>query len=329
MHPPIIHIGYHKTATTWFQKIYYPAVRNFVYVDRRRVKAAFLTRTPFDFDPEEARQILDLDQHLPPILCEEELSGYLHNGGMGGYLSAEMARRLKAVFPDARIVIFIRSQPAMIAAAYQQYIRGGGTYSVKRYLFSSQYLHGASADGYKIPRFSFAHFEYDRLIAHYDMLFGPENVFVTPYERFARDPAGALAEHERTLGIETGGIVPTSRRVNQSYGAALIPFARLLNLFTYRTVNDKRTLFHIPGWYTRRRKILEALNRTRIFGPPPAPEKLLGEDAVKWIESFYAQSNQRLEKSRAMGLKEWGYPVGSDEPLPLPLDRKTTDWRNA
>lgn len=309
MNRPIVHIGYHKTATTWFQKSFYPTVRNFAYVPRERVKQAFLSDTPFSFDPEKAREVLQLDAALPPILCEEELSGYLHNGGLIGYLSAEMAHRINAVFPDARIVIFIRSQADMIAATYQQYIRGGGTHSVRRYLFPKRYLHGAAADPYKIPRFSFAHFEYDRLIAHYDAIFGRENVLVVPYENFRSDMAETLAEMQAQLGFEAELGARAKKRVNQSYGAALIPFARFLNLFTARTVLDKRTLINIPYWYTVRRFILEQLNATGLFGKPPKPERLLGKDICRQIAGHYAESNRRLAALRDLPLQELGYPL--------------------
>lgn len=309
MSRPIVHIGYHKTATTWFQKSFYPHVRNFAYVDRLKVKRAFLRDTPFAFDPERARAVLELPADEPPILCEEELSGYLHNGGLGGHLSAEVARRIKAVLPDARIVIFVRSQPSMIAATYQQYIRGGGTRSVGRYLFAERHLRGAAAEPYKIPRFSFAHFDYDRLVAHYDGIFGREDVLVVPYEEFSRRPEATIATMAERLGmdVELGG--KADKAVNRSYGAALIPLARAMNLFTARTVLDKRVLLDVPGWYGVRRFILERLNATGAFGRPPSPERLLGRDVVRHIEERYAPSNRRLMALRDLPLGELGYPV--------------------
>ena len=41
----IVHIGYHKTASTWFQKRFYPCVRSHRYVERRRIQEAFLHDT--------------------------------------------------------------------------------------------------------------------------------------------------------------------------------------------------------------------------------------------------------------------------------------------
>src|SRR5579862_36785 len=47
----IVHIGFPKTASTWFQRSFYPHVRSPAYVDRARVNAAFLKGNALDFDP--------------------------------------------------------------------------------------------------------------------------------------------------------------------------------------------------------------------------------------------------------------------------------------
>ena len=92
---PIVHIGYHKTATTWFQKNFYPLVRNARFVARDRVRAAFLEIGAFHFDAEAARAALGVEAGESVILCEEGLSGYLHNGGLGGHLSRSVAERIE------------------------------------------------------------------------------------------------------------------------------------------------------------------------------------------------------------------------------------------
>ncbi|MEA3064356.1 MAG: hypothetical protein QOJ27_795 [Sphingomonadales bacterium] len=122
---PVVHIGYHKTATKWFQKQFYPRVENAELVPRETVREAFLEPTALHFDPDRARAMLN-GAGPGPILCEEGLSGYLHNGGLAGCLSKDVAYRIRGVFPEARIVIFIKSQPAVVAGSYEQYVRGGG-----------------------------------------------------------------------------------------------------------------------------------------------------------------------------------------------------------
>lgn len=74
--PALLHIGYHKTGSTWFQKQLYPYTQSHRYIPRRPVQEALLMERAFDFDPDRARDILAVaSDHKPLIICEEELSG--------------------------------------------------------------------------------------------------------------------------------------------------------------------------------------------------------------------------------------------------------------
>jgi len=305
----LVHIGYHKSATTWFQKVYYPTVFNARYVDRDLVKRAFLDASAFHWDANDAKRVLKVDEGQRIVVCEEGLSGYLHNGGLFGCLSKDMAYRLRAVFPDPDIVIFIRRQTDMIAASYAQYIRGGGTFSVKRYLWPQRYLTGAESRYYKIPRFSFDHFEYLPLIRHYIDLFGRERVHVFPYEALQNDSQGFLDDFEARFALEVDRQSLRSGRRNVSYRLWVMPLARLLNLFTRRTVLDKHYLVHIPYWYTARRWMLETVNRLPVGGSP-SPERLLGAANTAYIRERYAESNRRLVEELDLPLARFGYFMG-------------------
>ena len=315
---PIVHIGYHKTATTWFQKSVYPRARNLAYVPRQRVKRAFLSASALHFDPAWARAALELAPGAAPILCEEELSGYLHTGGLMGFLSKEMAQRIHQVFPDARIVIFVRAQPEMVAACYQQYLRGGGTFPPRRYLWPADALHGAAAAPYKIPRFSFDHFDYDRLIAHYAALFGRESVRVFAFEEIARDARGFLQRFAKELELDLDVDSVSLAKQNASYSRPVASLARALNRFTNRTVNDKRHWLHVPRWYSARRWLIERLNASGLFGTRATPEDLLGAQAVAWIRQRYWESNRRLAALVPWDPAALGYPM---DPPPAPVER--------
>jgi hypothetical protein len=318
MAKPIVHIGYHKTASTWFQKSVYPLVRNLAYVPRNRVKEAFLSASALHFDPAWTRARLELTPGVAPILCEEELSGYLHTGGLMGFLSKEMAHRVARVFPDARIVMFVRSQPEMVAACYQQYLRGGGTYAARRYLWPADSLTGAAAAQYKVPRFSFDHFDYDLLVAHYAALFGRENVHVYPYEELLLDGPGFLERFVEEFALELDvGAVPMGKQ-NVSYSRPVARLARALNHFTNRTVNDKHHWLHVPRWYSLRRRAIEGLNRTGVFGERATPEELLGAQTIAWIRQRFWESNRRLARLVAWDPAKLGYPM---DPPATPVER--------
>lgn len=312
---PVVHIGFHKTATTWFQSQVYPNAISHRWIPRDRARRALLDPNGLSFDADEARrQLLDPADPRPPVICEENLSGYLHNGGLHGLMAPEAARRIREVFPDALIVIMIRAQPQMISASYVQYVRGGGTFGPRRYLFASDYFTGARRHAYKLPLFAFEHFEYDRLVAYYDALFGPDNVLVLPYEALRRDADGFLDRFADLAGMLLDRAMISHASANRSFGRLTIATGRLLGLFTARSVVDKAYLISIPGFYELRRLLLKLVSR---YDAPAIPEKILGYPIVRHIRAHYAASNRRLARMRTLSLREFGYPLEeADAPSP-------------
>jgi hypothetical protein len=316
---PIVHIGVHKTATSWFQQHYYPHVRSHRIIDRIAVRRALLAPTAFGFDAVAARQALGLEAAgaAPALICEEDLSGVLHNGGLTSALIAkEVGMRIAATLPDARIVIVVREQASLAAACYQQYLREGGTYGPRRYLFPADYRHLTKERPFKTPRFEVSQFAHAGLVAWYDALFGRENVHVFAYEAFARDRARFLDGFRAALGLEVAPL-PPSPRVNAAYGRWLMPVARTMNLLTARSVADKRTLVHVPYWYPLRKRLLEGLAATPLFGAPPSPAELFGGDAVAWLRSSFAADNARLAARMGVDLAALGYALTAP-PAPKP-----------
>jgi hypothetical protein len=309
MAEPIVHIGFPKTASTWFQRSFYPHVRSPRYVDRDRVNAAFLEGNALEFDAERARATLGLAAGEAGILCEEGLCGYLHNGGVDGHVARGVAEQISQALPDARIVIMIRAQPRIIVSAYQQYVRAGGTYPARRYLFPQDYLIGPNAVTYKQPRFSLDFFAYSHLIECYEQLFGQDKVHVFLFEEFQKGGLDFMRRFADRLSLEVDWPAISLAPRLASYSTALAYLARFFNLFTARSVLDKRHLIHLPGWYWLRRRILEALNRSRLFGKSPDLDQLVGAPAARWIANYFVADNQRLVERRLLPLAEHGYPL--------------------
>ena len=323
----IVHIGYHKTATTWFQTCFYPFVRNARYIPRAAVQGAFLEDTAFHFQPERALEKLGAKADEKVILCEEGLSGYIHNGGYAGCFSKEMAHRIKAGLPDADIVIFVRNQPSIIAASYQQYVKGGGTHSVRRYLFAESYVQGARREFAKCPRFTFEHFEYAPLIAHYQDLFGKDRVHVFAYEAFKAAPQKFLADFAARLGLDAGLKDLSGSTSNRSYGLPTMWIVRVLNMFTNRTVLDKHYIVHVPFWYAIARGIGIALNQLPLLNWSPGPRRLLGPRVHEWIAQRYARANAELKALTGLPLEDYGYRLTPPEiALPKPGATAFASW---
>ena len=104
------------------------------------------------------------------------MSGGIHSGGFD---SRDICERLNTCFPNGKVLIVIREQKSMLYSAYSQYIKGGGSYSIKEYLFpKTKKVKGL---------FKFNYLEYHHLIEYYYKYFGKNNVLVLPYEMMKED----------------------------------------------------------------------------------------------------------------------------------------------
>lgn len=323
-HDPVIHIGFHKTGTSWFQQAVYPLVTSHHLVDRDLVRSTFMGGDAFAFDPAEAR--LRIDQVCggrPCLICEEDLSGILHIGAVSTYVARSVAERLHETFPNAQVIIFVRAQYEAAASWYVQYVREGGTASPRRYFFPDQYLFPGRNMPFKLSRFDFSQLDYSGLVQEYDRLFGSDRVHVFAYEELALDPASILGRL-KSIGLQfPEGRVVTSR-VNAALRRGLIPLARATGLFTARSVVNKRTLVHLPFWFRGRLTLLNFLDSIPLFGPRANARNILDRQTRAWIAARFGSSNQWLEERIGIDLGALGYPVEpqretADEPSRSPL----------
>jgi len=305
MDTPLVHIGYHKTATSWFQKSFYPLVANATYVNRRRLRDVFLNTTAFTFDAEEARRRLHAERR--PILCEEELCGHYANGGLLGALSKDMASRIHGVYPDASIIIFIRNQPDMIRATYLQYVRSGGTYSLRRFLFPYRHDRIYRRAWQKKPMLTLDHFAYQHLVRHYQSVFGIGQVHVFCYEEFAADPAGFARRFAARFALDVDWDRLSIARRNESLGTVSLQLARLLGPFSRWPLQNRLTLLPVlPKGLSKGG--LKAFNKTPLAGPRVTNRRLFGERLMRVVHDRFVDDNQALAAELDLPLVELGYP---------------------
>ena len=221
----LLHVGYHKTGTTWLQRDFF--VKKFGYrqmLSHEDVSRFLVDANEFDKRAEPlgammAERARQPDDGTVPVISSETLCGNPFYGGTG---ATTYARTLAEAFPDARVLITIREQIRMLTSVYMQYISRGGTKRPEAF-----FLEG-NAPGY--ARFSAAHFRYHRLVGLYRDLFGPDNVLVLTQERMAGDLAGYLA----TLAVFADspmreGLPEHAVRSGQSYPEAAAPVLRRIN----------------------------------------------------------------------------------------------------
>lgn len=318
---PVIHIGFHKTGTSWFQQAVYPRVTSHGLADRDLVRATFMGGDAFTFDARNARQILEQSSAGKPVLiCEEDLSGILHIGAASTYIAKVVATRLRDAFPEANVIIFIRAQPDAAASWYVQYVREGGTASPRRYFFPDEYLFPGRNMPFKISRFDFSQLDFSGLVREYDLLFGRDRVHVFTYEELAADPRSVLARL-RQIGLDFAPDEVPVERVNASFRKGLMPVARATALFTARSVVNKSTILHLPFWFRGRLHVLNFLDSIPLFGRRVQAADLLDGPTRAWIAARFWRGNQWLQERLGMDLERLGYPVRAVESEPTPPRR--------
>ena len=142
-----IHVGYHKTGTTWLQNEFFGKHPEITYLGKTFKHPIYNFTQVFNdiiqlsdhvFNPQKTREkfnefLIDLkiDTNLLLGISEEGFSG--GNDWFGSY-STQIPTRLKDVFEeyDVKILIGIREQTKMLASFYSEYIKNGGTNSLHR-----------------------------------------------------------------------------------------------------------------------------------------------------------------------------------------------------
>jgi len=299
--PHIVHVGYHKTASTWLQVCVFPHLAGVRYGEPalRQLVANLATARDGQFFAATLRSALREVAQLPggrALLSDEGLSGSLWAGYGSG---PRNARRLHTVVPGAQIILFVRRQDEMLRSIYAQYVNEGGTRSLR------DFVSGREIEG---SRFSLLHLEYDHLVDCYVDLFGHGRVWVVPYEHLRARPDRFLGELCDVL--ETDLTRPVSRsRQNRSLSPPTLRFLRAWNrLFRASRFNSDPLVAALPGG-SRVRALLQ--NRVDPVVRHAAWDPSRKRDAVALAElaAGFAESNQRLQRFCSHSLAALGYPL--------------------
>jgi hypothetical protein len=299
-----LHIGYHKTASTWLQSVFIPDEgNNFQSIGARfEPRQDIVWPRMLDYESERVRaKYLPLLQSAVnsgkvPIISDERFSG---NPMSGGFDSREIADRLKLTFPECKIVMVIREQKSMLYSTYDEYIREGGGSSIDRFLFPKS--------RYCMPPFRFEHFMYDRLIGYFVALFGPANVLVLPYELFRKDAGTFLSTLTRFSGATLDRLPADVRTVNESRSAAVLPFERRLNYFIRSDdLNGYSPLaLNKADYYVK--PILERLASHLPSSFGRRVKATIGREIEAACNGRFAKSNVQTELLTGLDLKQFGY----------------------
>lgn len=312
--PLLLHVGYHKTGSTWLQKVFFcNAARGFAQIGRPRHNIAqdFVRPDVFDFSPAYTRELYAGCQDaasakgLTLVVSHERLSGY---PGSGGYDRKQISERLAEVFPGAKVLIVIREQISLICSMYSQYITDGGGLTYKEFFNWPEPGLG------RMPYFRYSFYEFDRLIDQYQTLFGKDNVLVLPLELMSRDHEQFLASISRFCGHDPQP-VGQMELANEKRPYVMQQCQRIANRLLSRNELGADMLINLPSLpkrFARLRPLFETLV------PAALDSRLhsrLKEKVSAAAGARYYESNRRTCLLTGLRLDLYGYACSPEAGL--------------
>jgi hypothetical protein len=304
--PPLVHLGLHRTGTTWLQKGLFAADGPGFHPALSLEEAIELLVRPHPlawnaasarFKASAGIEAARARGRVPVVSCEE-LSGNPHAGNR---TAVAMLDRIGEVLPEARILLVFRRQPDLILSNHRQFVARGGTRSLAAYLAPDPMW-------FRMPRLAPEPFEFDRLAARCIERFGEDRVLFACHEALVEDPVVFMRRISEFAGASiTEAILRNlpSERVNASPSALRASIQRRTNRWLLR--DDVNPDAPFTSW--RFRSLLASLDRLllrRLSGPIDRRDRRRVE---AWCRGRFAESNARLAAMTGLELRRYGYEL--------------------
>lgn len=304
----MLHVGHPKTATTWLQaNLFEKPESGFLipWPDSRSLAiAAFVTVNPYLRDPEWSRSLFQsgLDRAgedeagRVPVLSDETLCG---DPVQRRYTGRDVADRIHAAFPRARVLIGIREQKAMALSAFREYIFMGGTLPLRDFI-------GTGCEPLSFtPILREDFLSYDLIVGYYQELYGSENVLVLPIEQLRKDRSLYVRNLRSFCGCP-GEFEVDAQPAHVGWSALTLGIRRRLNplLPTSPLSLGRRQMQNRIAY-----RICDAIDRMpRRWSH--AIERRWKEQISRRYEGAFGESNRRLARLTGIDLGALGYDLG-------------------
>ncbi len=277
----IIHIGMPRAASTFLQREFFPKIEGFRFygVAESQYSATFqkiLYQDESNYNEPEIKAALAHMNDQNSILSNELFIGQTL------YLNAtnrtRTALRLKAIFPEAEIILVLRNQLSLLQSLYALGVYAGSTASPEEFLRfsdSAVSIHQPLYPSFE-PAESTEPFLYSSLIALYKGQF--KKVHLVLFEDFKSNQERFLKLLSDSLGFHAPGMAFNDQKVNRSLSARQLRLIKILNKW--------KRLLPTSIYSVKLRFIEHRMNGSKSFGF----DTMLTEK----IKVYYKEDNHRV-----------------------------------
>jgi Sulfotransferase family len=311
----LVHVGLHRTASSWLQENLFTRPELGFYGPAESKKRRSLVKNvghflvadetghlinDWEFDADAVRASLaslEAREGLWPVVSYERLGGHPLSNGFDRRM---ICHRIKAVFPNARILICIREQGAIVLSNYMQYLRNGGWNTPEVFVTHRP-------DG-RQPTLSLKFWEYHTLISMYYDAFGRESVLILPYELFASEPQSFIKRICDFVGLPTPHDLPVQEIVNVRRAHVSSYYSRLLTPWG-RSTSANGNFPASKAGRAINRWVKGVLDRTVPKSWEERTRKNLQRRVEQCIGDYYCESNRVSQHLTGLDLAGFGYRV--------------------
>ncbi|MGP1271992.1 MAG: sulfotransferase family protein [Phycisphaerales bacterium] len=301
----VVHVGYHKTGTTFLQRrVFGDRSLGFLAEPRGQSDLAtqeFLTRDPLAFDAEASRRVFEpllteaSSSGLVPVISQERLSA---NPRSGQYMFPLAFAQMLETFGRFRVLVTIREQRGMLLSLYRQLLRSGQPLTLTEAIGT-----GNEPPGWSSP-IRPEYLRYDLLVSHVMERVGESSVLVLPMEWLREDPAAYMRRLFAFCGVPEDG-APVMESENEGLGALTATVLRRFSWFGRPNPISPRA----SGAMRLKRAIGYRLDRALPRSWSRGVEQRWREEIRQRVAGMYGESNRRLASLTGLDLARYGYDM--------------------
>ncbi|SFE11214.1 hypothetical protein SAMN05216238_108138 [Lentibacillus persicus] len=313
-----LHIGYHKTATTFLQWSIFPKLKKVKLIRKTHAKDLLNEVRLRKLDEDDVLRIRNAfdkkgSDKKPTLISYEGWSGspFSQKKSKSAY---SILQDLRRIFPeehyDVHLIIGIRKQVDLMTSLYIEFLHQGGNKTEADYIDELERNN------------KFTNYLYNDYLDAVEKLFG-KNYFIFIYENFKKGKDNYLLELLNYLGVKK---VPeySNQQVNRSYGVFQAKMARKLNTLFKTQKNPDGKIpeikIKLKRNYSKKmaEKLLDKKKKTITLSPRTLLQNKLSfklhykryhmsENLQKKINRYFNEDNEKLAQREGINLPSYYY----------------------